>query len=990
MSAHDVLFAKQRGYCRLAAIAALITPLFAGPQEDFAAAMRRVNLKAAQKAYALGQVDVNAGDDKGKRALHFVCEAGNLPALQWLAEVQADLTAKDGDGNTCLHGALKARNALPLLNAALEKGLDKNSANNKGQTPLALSVQLGKKPVFDALLKAGVDVNRADAEAFSPLARSVQLRRLDYLNALLAAGANANASPNAPLGIAYDTNQIKAFEALVKAGANINATHEKSGLPLLIEMIKKERNAFAKYAIENGANLNVTDAEGNAPLIIAVKQTIPDLLPVLLSRGLPVETRDSSGNTLLQIAHQNIMARLTPARAKLYRALLDAGANPNTLSASGRPVLFDQSEAGRYTQVNDLLEKGADFNVRDKTGNLVIHTTAQRNQLGTMKLVAAKFSDLNITGDSGNTAAHFAARAGGTGILKLLKDRGAGLELRNNAGDTPLSIAIGRQDPTTTRALIALGVSISDEGRATPLMMEIAKSGAVNSKTVELLTVLKKAGANINATNRYGNNALAYALNRKNFKMADAFLKAGAQSEAKDQQGNTLLHKLALSSRYSRLKNQELQEWLYLVLGYQHSDFQNNLGETPLHLAASRDNNPDLEGAQQLFESLVNFGASVTVKNAYGKTPYELASAAGWQQIAAANLPAAPYAIGIEPMLTSLEPDRIIRLSTSDRDFYVAAAQGTSTRVFRLDDDLRVRAQHEFPTVQALAASGDGVVIAGVRPGEIDGAEDKKCKPGQNLVVYVMQLDSSLAPRWENTWGRAGSCQKTQVHALAADSQGNLFVLAELAGKRTLRRLSSAGALEAAEVSRGDRFSEMQVMPDGMIALTAQNQIFSAETGKATGRLTKARSFRHLTLAPGGMRYYAGDFNRLTYRRGISISAEDSEATVRWTRNFAGDENITVERLTASDGFVCAAGRTTGALHGQPHSAPGKNTDIYVMCSDASGHRLFTRLFPAAAMQLVEMRVNNRGICALAFQTNDKKNPDVVLRRIDKTGSVLQ
>ena len=60
------------------------------------------------------------------------------------------------------------------------------------------------------------------------------------------------------------------------------------------------------------------------------------------------------------------------------------------------------------------------------------------------------------------------------------------------------------------------------------------------------------------------------------------------------------------------------------------------------------------------------------------------------------------------------------------------------------------------------------------------------------------------------------------------------------------------------------------------------------------------------------------------------------------------------------------------------------------MCVDAGGHRLFTRLFPAGGMQLVEMRVNNRGVCALAFQTNDKKNPDVVLRRIDKSGNVLQ
>jgi ankyrin repeat protein len=105
----------------------------AGPQEDFLAAMRRVNLKAAQKAHALGQVDVNAADEKGKRALHFVCEAGNLPAFQWLMEQQADLASTDADGNSCLHGALKARSPLPVLTAALEKGIDKNRVNTKGR-----------------------------------------------------------------------------------------------------------------------------------------------------------------------------------------------------------------------------------------------------------------------------------------------------------------------------------------------------------------------------------------------------------------------------------------------------------------------------------------------------------------------------------------------------------------------------------------------------------------------------------------------------------------------------------------------------------------------------------------------------------------------------------------------------------------------------------------------------------------------------------------
>ncbi len=977
------------GYRSLAAITVLNTLIYAGPQEDFLAAIKRGNVKAAEKAHALGSVDVNAPDEKGRRALHYACEAGSVTLFEWLAVHQADLSARDADENSCMHLGTKARNSAAIVNAVAEKGADKNAVNAKGQTPLMFAAVLGKKAAVDSLIKLGADLNRADSEGFAPLSRTIKLRRADLALALIAAGANVNSAPNSPLNVAYDSNQLKPFEALVKAGANVNAVHEKSGQALLIELIKRERIAYAKLIIDAGASLDAADAEANSPLVICVKQTVPDLVTVLLARGLSVETRDGAGKTLMQIAHQNIMARVTPSRAKLFRLLLDAGANPNTLSASGRVMLFEQSESGRYKQVADLLEKGADVNTRDKTGNLVLHTTAQRNQLGTMKLIVLKFTDVNIAGDSGNTAAHFAARGGAGGILKLLKDRGANLEQKNNAGETPLSLAIGRQDPATTRALISLGVSVSDEGRGTPLMMEIAKSGAVNGKTVELLTVLKKAGANINTGNLYGNNALAYALNRKNFKMADAFLKAGAQSEAKDLQGNTLLHKLALSSRYSRLKNQELAEWLNLVLSYQHPDFQNNAGDTALHLAAGKDNNPDLEAAQQFFESLVNFGASVTIRNSAGRSAHDLAAQVGWQPIASANLPAPAYGVGIEPMLTTTEGDRLIGLSSADRDFYAAASQGNTTRIFRLDDDMRVRVRQEFPKIQAMVAAGEGVVIAGVRPGEIDGVADTKCKAGQNFVIYVMQLDSSLAPRWENTWGKAGSCQRSQALAVGPDAQGNILLYAEFAGRRSVRRLSSAGALEAAETSRSDRATEMQILPDGNVALPAQNLYYNAETGKTTGRLTK-RSFRALALSPAGLRFYTADFSRLAARRGISLSAEDVDGTTRWTRNFAGDENLTSERIAASDGYVCAAGRTSGAMHGQQHSNPGKNSDVYVLCADAGGHRLYTRLFPAPAMQLIEMRVNRRGVCALAFQTGDRKNPDVVIYRIDRNGQVLQ
>ena len=912
---------KQYCYRCVAAIAILHNTLAAAPQDDFIAAAKRGNVKQAEKAIVAGGVEINAADAKGKTAVLYACENGSVDFLTWLASQNADFKSQDNEGNNCLHLTIRSRKAAQVIPLAIERGVDREAQNAKGMTPLVA---------------------------------------------------------------AYDANQFKSFEALQVAGANLNAPHPKSASPLIVEVVKRERLQYANFLIEKGADTNARDAEGHNLLVICAQQSLHELVPALLQRGLSIESRDKNNKTITQMVHENLLKRVSPAREKMFSAIFDNGANPNSPSSTGRSLLMEQAESGRYNQVKVLIEKGADVNFRDKTGNTVLHTTALRNQLGVMRLVAEKFSDINLTGDSGNTAAHLAARSGATGILKLVKDRGANLELKNNAGETPLSIAIGRQDPATTRAILALGASLSDEGRETPLVLEVAKSGAVNGKTVELLGVLKKAGANMNAVNRFGNNALSYALSRNNFKMAESFLRAGAQSEAGDSRGNTLLHKLALASRYNKLKNQMLSDWLYLILSYQDANLQNSAGQTALHLAASGENNPDMEGASQFFERLVDLGADTSLRDAAGQSAFDAGKRVGWQTIAAANLPAQPIQQNIQQVFATPEADKYLRLTTADRDFYLAAQVGAEMRLARLSDALEVRAQKSFPSLQAVVAAGDGVVIAGTRPGEIDGAADAKCKEGKNLVVFVQFLDAGLNTRWEATWGKSGACQRTAAVALGYDMQGNTVVQAEFAGRRSLRRINASGAFAGEDVVRNDKLGEMVFLPDNTAAIAgAQNVIVDTETGKTNGRLSKSRGYRALAVSANATRYTAGDFQKLSGRRGVALSAEDAEGKVQWTRHFAGAKTMTIEMLAASDEHVCVTGRVNGALHGQ---MPAGTNDLYVACNNAQGTRIFTRVLPAANMQLVDMKVNRRGNVVLVLQSGDKKNPDLLLYRIDSAG----
>lgn len=961
-------------------------PLYADPQEDFIKAARRNNLKLAQKAYAAG-IDINVADDQGKNAASYACENGNAAFLSWLAQVGADLTLVDSEGNNCYHLALKARKPEPVFRLLAEKGVDKNAQNQRGETPLMLSVLEGRKPAFNALIALGADPNIADAEQFSPLTRAIIKRRLDFVTPLLNAGANPNSENNPPLIYAFEIGNPKIFAALIAAGANPNAVHS-SGQPLLVEAIQKERTIFAKALIEAGANTNVTNAAGDSLIVLAVRKVLPELVPLLIERGFSPESKDPSGKTLLQLAHESLLKRRTAAREKLFQVLLERGANPNTLSASGRSVLMELAENGYVEPTKLLIERGADIYYRDKSGNTVLHGVAQRGQLGVLKLLLEKVNDPNIAGDSGNTAMHFAVRAGAIAVVKLLKERGANLELKNNAGETPLAVAIGRQDIAMVKTLLGLGASLSDEARETPLALEIAKSGVVNARTIDLLKVLGNAGINLNATNRYGNNALSYALNRRNLRMAEALLKSGAKSETGDLRGNTLLHKLALNAKYNRFKNQELFDWVVLVLSYQHPDHRNAAGETALHIAARDENFPDMEAAQQFFETLVNFSAGVTVQDNRGKSVHDVARKVDWEQIAAANLPAAAQTIA-QPLATP-ENEKFIGLVADAEDFFLAWEQAGVPKLARIERNGTLRAVHELPGLAEIAVAKSGVLVTGVRQGQIDGVVDPKCRQGQNLVVYASLLNRDFAPRWEHTWGKVGSCARTQALAVTHDPEGNTLLQAEFSGKRFIRRLDQAGNWDGSEIPRREKIDNLIFIGEDTAAQVAQNTLFTISNGKNAGRITKSRNWKQLALLPSGERYLLGDFTRLANRRGVVLWSEDAEGKMLWQRHFAGEGNMLPEALVAKSGRICAAGKTDAALHGQQHSSPQQASDYFVFCTTQEGRRLFTRLIPAAGLKLTAMAMNGKGELWIAFTGGTRQNGDIVLAYIDSKGNLFR
>lgn len=98
-------------------------------------------------------------------------------------------TRSRGDGEAALHLLVRERD-LAWLNFLLSRGARPDIQNNRGDTPLTLSAQLGWVDGAQLLLARRASVDLANSRGETPLILAVQKRDMAMVRALLDRGAN--------------------------------------------------------------------------------------------------------------------------------------------------------------------------------------------------------------------------------------------------------------------------------------------------------------------------------------------------------------------------------------------------------------------------------------------------------------------------------------------------------------------------------------------------------------------------------------------------------------------------------------------------------------------------------------------------------------------------------------------------------------------------------------------------------------------------------
>jgi ankyrin repeat protein len=457
-------------------------------------------------------------------------KSGNRTAIRSLVKQPGVVTAREADGTTPLHWAVRVDD-LDTVRLLIGAGADAQAGNRYGVTPLALAAVNGNPSIVEALLKAGADANASLPEGETALMTAARTGRPEALAMLLDHGADVNAQESwlgeTALMWAAAQNHADAVKVLLAHGAkpdvHSNATSYKrrvqgqtvlprGGFTALMYAARENALDAAKVLIDGGAGLDQGDPDGVTPLLLAIINAHYDMAALLVEKGAGVNVADSTGMTplyaavdmnTLQFMHgrptSRPSGRLLPV--DVVKVLLARGAKPdlalktptlqrhnnapNQNLGEGTTPLMRAAKSGDVTMMKLLLAGGANPKLTQKNENTLLmlaagfgrkfnqNADAQEYEVGSeadlleaVTLCVSLGLDVNAVNAAGETAMHMAA---GESIVRYLAAHGAQLDVKNKQGRTPLDVAILRKDGSGRQLLPGTVTAFRELGAAATL-----------------------------------------------------------------------------------------------------------------------------------------------------------------------------------------------------------------------------------------------------------------------------------------------------------------------------------------------------------------------------------------------------------------------------------------------------------------------------------------------------------------------------------------
>ena len=536
-----------------------------GPDAPVADAAMHGDAEALRTLLADG-ADVNAAHGDGMTGLHWAALNGNAEIVRLLIGAGAALEAGTRLGaHTPLHVAARAGHGevVEILTGA---GANAAALTGTGAAPLHFAAAAGDVRAVTALLEHGAPVDAREPEwGQTPLMFAAALGRTEAVVALLEAGADATISARVMDLVERDIadreseRRRRAEIAALRGGTDAQTYPVESGVAGVVDRnaaaASPSRESQARDAAQEAMEAQRRTGEpiplnyagligqhgGLSAIHLAGREGQAATVMALLDGGVDIDLPSAADNTTPML-----MAAIN-GYFDLVAELLALGGDPNLASDAGatplyavlnmhwapkarhpQPLEYQQQENGYLELMRTLLDAGADVNAR--LSRTLWFTTYNRDLLGVDR--------------TGATAFWRAAHATDVPAMKLLLEYGADPDLptirvpqrsfgpRNNTDHSGLlPVPVGGPAVYPVHAAAGVGYGQGFAGNS--------HRHAPEGWMPTMRFLVEELGADVNARDLNGYNAVHHAAARGDNEMILYLVEMGADVTAVSRRGQT-------------------------------------------------------------------------------------------------------------------------------------------------------------------------------------------------------------------------------------------------------------------------------------------------------------------------------------------------------------------------------------------------------------------------------------------------------------------
>ena len=252
-------------------------------------------------------------DKKGNNAIYYAATTANKTIVEALMKKKVKLNNLNNNAENAIfaaaRGAKRSYNKLEFFQYLEQLGLNPNSPNNEGLTPLFIvSTRNPEVAVINYFIEKGNNPQQTNKEGRTPLMNTASFNTPEIAKTLLQLGAAINhkdKNGQSALTLAVENNKPEMVQLLLSNGADAQVV-DNEGNTLYHYAVKRADIKILELLAATSLNINQKNKEGLTPLHKAVMIAKKlDIVQFLLSQKADKTITTDLGETLYDLAQEN-------------------------------------------------------------------------------------------------------------------------------------------------------------------------------------------------------------------------------------------------------------------------------------------------------------------------------------------------------------------------------------------------------------------------------------------------------------------------------------------------------------------------------------------------------------------------------------------------------------------------------------------------------------------------------------------------------------